>query len=173
MFASYWWLRNSSFISNSAIFDIARVKWSDTGMYRCQANNSVGLSELSTAINLKVMYDLEDIYYVFKGLVNYHISISPDVQLDKLDEIKLNEGTRLFVSCNGHSYPEFSENHVIWTNNNNTFNRPRRDLVIDNVNRNDSGTYKCSVTLKVKPTIGESVDIIGTTTVHVNILCKY
>lgn len=45
--------------------------------------------------------------------------------------------------------------------------------MIDNVNRLDSGTYVCSVALQLSPTIGQTVNVTGSTTVEVDVLCKY
>lgn len=84
------------------------------------------------------------------------------------------EGTRLTVTCTGKSYPAMTDNDVTWTKqNNNTFIRKGRILLVDNINRLDSGTFLCSVVIKLIPTIGQSINVTGRTTVEVDVLCKY
>lgn len=56
---------------------------------------------------------------------------------------------------------------------NNTFNRVGLQLVIDNVNRLDSGTYVCSAVIQLIPTFGQTVNVTGSTTVEVDVVCEY
>lgn len=86
----------------------------------------------------------------------------------------LTEGNKLIISCIGQSYPNITNHDVKWTKHNNeTFNRVGVQLVIDNVNRVDNGTFVCSVLLQLTPSVGQSVNVTGRTTVEVDILCKY
>lgn len=67
-----------------------------------------------------------------------------------------------------------TRNDVKWSKkNNNTFSSRAQQLVISNVNRVDTGTYVCSVVLKLTPSVGQSVNVTGSTTVEVDIICKY
>lgn len=84
------------------------------------------------------------------------------------------EGNQLIISCIGKSYPKITNRDVKWTKqNNNTFSRVGQQLVIDNVNKEDTGKYVCFVVLQLTPSDGQSVNVTGRTTVEVDILCKY
>lgn len=67
-----------------------------------------------------------------------------------------------------------TSNDVKWSKqNNDTFHRKGPQLVIDHVYRSDSGTYVCFVLIQLTPTVGKHVNVTGTTTVEVDVLCKY
>lgn len=83
-------------------------------------------------------------------------------------------GARLTATCSGKSYPAMTDNDVTWTKQNNyTFSIKGRLLLIDNVNRLDSGTFVCSVVINLIPTIGQPINVTERTTVEVDVLCKY
>lgn len=82
--------------------------------------------------------------------------------------------SQLLISCNVRSYPAVTNNDVIWTKQNNaTFQKKGQQLVISNVNRVDSGIFVCSVLITLTPTIGQPVNVTGSTNVEVDVLCKY
>lgn len=84
------------------------------------------------------------------------------------------EGRHLNVTCSGNSYPAMTDNDVSWTkHNNDSFKHNGRYLVIDNVNRINSGTYVCSVIIILTPTFGHPINVTGTTTAEVDVICKY
>lgn len=95
----------------------------------------------------------------------------------KINPIKKNkpiEGQVLNITCSIMSYLVLTDRDVTWTKKNNRgFIHNGRHLVIDNVNRIDSGIYICSVVIQFKPTFGHPVNFTGTTTVEVDVLCKY
>lgn len=66
------------------------------------------------------------------------------------------------------------DNDINWTKQNHReFSQQGRNLVIDNVNRLNSGTYVCTVMIQLIPTIGLPVNVTGITHVKVDVLCKY
>ncbi|CAG2207032.1 unnamed protein product [Mytilus edulis] len=149
----FTWKKDDSMISGTATYTIPIVKRSHAGSYTCSAANSVGVSDPSTALQLEVLYGVKLII----------VSIKEPV-----------EGTRLTVTCNGQSNPAITDNDVTWTKQNNiTFIRKGRLLLVDNVNRLDSGTYVCSVVIELLPSISQPINVTGRTTVEVDVLCKY
>lgn len=96
------------------------------------------------------------------------------VDINPISKKEPEESTTLTISCHVKSYPEVTNNDVTWTKQNNlTFIRKGKQLVIDSVHRPDSGTYVCFVIIQLTPTLGQSVNVSGTTIVEVNVLCKY
>lgn len=83
------------------------------------------------------------------------------------------EGNKLVISCTAESNPQITNGDIKWTKMNNITFQDTGQLVIENVDRGDSGTYICTVTLNLKPTEGTAIDVIGTTSVEVDVLCKY
>lgn len=72
------------------------------------------------------------------------------------------------------SYPLVTGKDVKWSKQKNTtFNGEGMQLVINNLNRLDSGTYVCYVVIQLTPTVGQNVTVTGKTTVEVEVLCKY
>lgn len=96
------------------------------------------------------------------------------MDIQSINKTEPKESHQLIVTCSVTSYPEVSNNDITWTKQNNaTFNRKGQKLVIDSVHRVDKGIYVCVVVLELIPTRGQSVNVTGTTTVEVNVLCKY
>lgn len=99
---------------------------------------------------------------------------SDGVELNSISKNNKTEGNKLKIACNGESYPVMTENNVRWSKqNNNTFWINGSHLEIKHVNRVDSGTYICTVVITLTPTVGHSVKVTGTSTVEVDILCKF
>ncbi|CAC5371766.1 unnamed protein product [Mytilus coruscus] len=147
---SYSWYKDDALISNGDKHSISTVQRSHTGNYACAAANSVSSSNRSSALELNVLYGIE---------------------MNSLATHKYLEGEQLSLSCNGQSNPAIVDNDIIWTKHDNaTFRRQGRQLVIENINRKDSGIYECSVVIKLTPTLGQPLNVKGTTTVEVDIL---
>ncbi|KAL9951090.1 hypothetical protein ACROYT_G043686 [Oculina patagonica] len=118
-----------SFTENKKQFTIINVNRTDSGEYRCVANNSVG-NDTSNVATLDVQYPPE-------------IIVHPEAQANT-------EGVNMTLSCiaDGNPVPTKS-----WTRNGfpmNTlgnsrirFSADKKQLTITNVNRTDSGEYRC------------------------------
>ncbi|VDI02567.1 Hypothetical predicted protein [Mytilus galloprovincialis] len=66
-----------------------------------------------------------------------------------------------------------TSNDVHWSKqNNNTFRRVGFQLAVDNVNRLDRGIYVCSVVIQLTPTVGQPVNVTGSTTVELDVLYR-
>ncbi|VDI53768.1 Hypothetical predicted protein, partial [Mytilus galloprovincialis] len=149
---SYRWYKGNLLMSNMATYTIPTVLRSHTGSYKCDATNSVGTSISSSALQLNVLYG---------------------VDISDIGKTKPLEGKQLTITSSVQSNPVLTQRDVKWfKQNNNTFATIGLQLVIDNVNRLDSGTYVCSVALQLSPTIGLSVTVTGSTTVEVNVLYR-
>ncbi|CAC5383868.1 unnamed protein product [Mytilus coruscus] len=149
---SFIWYKNGSKINgfNGTNYTIPTVHRTNNGRYTCAATNSVGASMSLSTVNLSVLYGIE---------------------IDTITKEKPIEGTRLTVICSGQSYPAMTDGDVTWTKQNNvTFNLKGKRLVIDNTNRLDSGTYVCSVVIKLIPTTGQPISVAGRTTVEVDVI---
>ncbi|XP_078354372.1 roundabout homolog 1-like [Oculina patagonica] len=118
-----------SFTENKKQLTIINVNRTDSGEYRCVANNSVG-NDTSNVATLDVQYPPE-------------IIVHPEAQANT-------EGVNVTLSCiaDGNPVPTKS-----WTRNGfpmNTlgnsrirFSADKKQLTITNVNRTDSGEYRC------------------------------
>ncbi|CAC5394878.1 unnamed protein product [Mytilus coruscus] len=151
---TFRWYKNGNIIDGftDASYTISTVWRTHTGSYTCDATNTVGSSGPSSAVQLDVLYGIE-LY-----------SISKNNQT---------EGKTLTITCSGQSYPLMTSSDVKWfKQNNNTFSSEGLQLVIENVNRLDSGTYVCSVVIQLAPTVGQPVDVTGSTAVEVEVLFK-
>ncbi|CAC5421786.1 SN [Mytilus coruscus] len=150
---SYKWYKDGLDIATVATYTISTVHRSDTGIYTCDATNSVGSSTSSSAVQLNVLYGIE---------------------ISSIMENQPIEGGVLNITCSGQSNPAMRDNDVIWTKQyNNTFGMKGQRLVVRNVNRIDSGIYICSVVIQLNPNFGQPVTVTGTTTAKVDVLCKY
>ncbi|VDI02566.1 Hypothetical predicted protein [Mytilus galloprovincialis] len=150
----YGWYKDDSRINGyiTRIYTIKAVQKTHTGSYTCDATNTVNNSGPSSTVHLDVLY----------GVV---------IQPFKKNEPM--ESTKIVVLCNVTSNPKVTDNDVKWTKNNNvTFRRSGQHLVFDNVHRKDSGMYVCSVLITLSPTIGQKVNVTGTSTVEVNVLYR-
>lgn len=100
--------------------------------------------------------------------------MSDGVEVNTINEKDPNEGTQFVMTCSGQSYPTLTDNDVTWTKYNNiTFRMRGKKLFIVNINILDSGTYICSVVVKLIPTFGQPINVTGRTTIEVDVLCKY
>lgn len=101
--------------------------------------------------------------------------MSDGIELNLINKTKPTEGTGLNITCSGQSNPVFTDEDVKWTkqNDNEDFSQSGRFLYIEHVNRSQSGTYACSVVIRLTPTIDQPVNVTATTTVEVDVLCKY
>ncbi|CAC5421782.1 unnamed protein product [Mytilus coruscus] len=150
--ASYKWYKDGSHISTAANYTISTVNRSDTGNYTCDATNKVGSSNPSSAVEVYVIY----------GII-----------INPIKKNQPSEGQVLNITCSVTSYLVLTDRDATWTKKNNRwFIHNGRHLVIDNVNRIDSGIYICSVVIQFKPTFGHPVNFTGTTTVEVDVLYK-
>ncbi|CAC5365728.1 unnamed protein product [Mytilus coruscus] len=150
---SFRWYKDGSIISTTAIYTIPIVKQSNSGRYTCDATNDVGSSGLSTSLILNVLYG---------------------VTVVSISKQEPSEGNELLITCDAQSNPAYTDNDVSWTKEHNTtFKRSGKHLVINNINRFDNGTFTCIVTLTLTPSIGQAVDVQGTTNVEIDVLCKY
>ncbi|CAC5421796.1 unnamed protein product [Mytilus coruscus] len=149
---SYNWYKDGSHISTAAIYTISTVYRTDTGNYTCDATNKAGSSNPSSAVEVHVLYGI------------------------KINPIKKNqptEGQVLNITCSVKSYLVLTDYDATWTKKNNRgFSLNGRHLVINNVNRIDSGIYICSVVIQFKPTLGHPVNFTGSTTAEVDVLYK-
>lgn len=101
-------------------------------------------------------------------------TLSDGIEITPISENKPAEGNQLNVICKGQSNPELKDDDVTWTKQkNNTFSSKGKQLLIQNVNKVDSGIYICSAVIKITPTDGLPQNLTGRTTVDVDVLCKY
>ncbi|VDI66502.1 Hypothetical predicted protein [Mytilus galloprovincialis] len=150
--SSYNWYKDGSRISTTATYTISNVHRSDTGNYTCDATNRAGRSNLSSAVEVYVIYG---------------------IQMNPIKKTQPKEGQPLNITCRAESYLVLTNSDFTWTRKNtNGFLQEGRNLVIDNVNRTNSGTYICSVMIQFKPTFGPLVNFTGTTTAEVDVLYK-
>ncbi|XP_020621161.1 protein sidekick-1-like [Orbicella faveolata] len=118
-----------SFSADKKQLTITKVKRTDNGNYRCVANNSLG-NATSDAATVDVQYQPE-------------ITLHPENQTKS-------EGDNVTLSCNATGNPQPT---ISWTRNgfpvntsNNSsisFSEDKKLLTITNVNRTDSGEYRC------------------------------
>lgn len=100
--------------------------------------------------------------------------MSDGIEINNITKKEPNEGTQLLITCSGQSYPAMTDNDVTWTKQNDvSFNSKGKELVIDNINRVDSGNYVCSIVIELEPTFGQPINVTGRTTVEVDVFCKY
>lgn len=100
--------------------------------------------------------------------------MSDGIEITPISKNKPAEGSQLNVTCKGQSNPELKDDDVKWTKQkNNTFSSKGKQLLIQNVNKVDSGIYICSAVIKITPTDGLPQNLTGSTTVDVDVLCKY
>ncbi|CAC5365729.1 unnamed protein product [Mytilus coruscus] len=151
---SYRWYKDGLIISTAATYTLSTVQRSNTGNYTCDATNSVDSSDPSSALQLNVLFGIE---------------------LNPIRRKEYQEGKQLSITCTGKSKPAITDYDIEWTKeNNNTFIRTGKQLVINNVNKLDLGTYVCSVVIQLTPTVGQPVNVTGTTSVEVDILyCRF
>ncbi|CAC5394889.1 unnamed protein product [Mytilus coruscus] len=100
-------------------------------------------------------------------------SMKNGVDIDPISKQEPTEFSQLLIFCNAKSYPEVTNNDVIWTKQNNaTFRSKGQQLVISNVKKVDSGFFVCSVVITLTPTLGQPVNVTGSTTVEVDVLYR-
>lgn len=96
------------------------------------------------------------------------------IDIKPISKTQPTEGTFFNITCSGNSNPAMTDDDVSWTKQNNkTFKGNGRQLVFANINRKNGGTYICSVFIQLTPNFGSQVNVTGTTTAEVDVLCKY
>ncbi|XP_078352640.1 hemicentin-1-like isoform X3 [Oculina patagonica] len=118
-----------SFTENKKQFTIINVNRTDSGEYRCVANNSVG-NDTSNVATLDVQY-------------------APKITAQPEDTSQP-EGDNVTLSCNADGSPVPT---ISWTRNRSpintsdnsriSFSEDKKQLTITNVSRTDSGEYRC------------------------------
>ncbi|CAG2217814.1 unnamed protein product [Mytilus edulis] len=102
-----------------------------------------------------------------------YVPVQNGAEIIKIPNQEPHEGTSFSIICSGNSYPALTDTDVTWTKQNDYNNKwPGQTLILDNINRSDSGTYVCSVVIKLAPSVGTAINVTGSTTVEVDVLYR-
>ncbi|XP_076008702.1 cell adhesion molecule CEACAM1-like [Genypterus blacodes] len=155
---SFRWLNSSSYITASegvqityadggSTLTITRVTHNDQGPFVCHVSNAVSDQD-SNAVNFSITF----------GPENVTLAISPVLQ-------RYDEGSDISLSCSALSNPPAQFD---WFVNDNVWSNTGPELRLENIQKNQSGTYRCSAynsktlrTEKSKPAIVTVVGKLG------------
>ena len=115
----------------------------------------------TTLINLMFLYCYYRSYYIDK----------PDLR--SLSQQKVIEGRSLSVSCAVTSAnPSPTSSQFTWKQVGGSLTQNQQILGINNIQRSQDGTYRCTATNTMVPTHGQTITGRGSVKVDVDVLCK-
>ncbi|XP_055954849.1 B-cell receptor CD22 [Patella vulgata] len=154
---SYRWTGPGGYSSTGATLNIPDIKRNQTGVYRCTATNimiptSTNIQQTGTGTSQTTI----DVLY------------GPTVSVSS-ESVAIKESRRLSVSCTADSNPVST---IRWYDPDGRVVSNNKDLVINNINRNQYGIYNCTAITVLQPTNGNQQTITDSETVRVDVRCK-
>ncbi|CAG2217812.1 unnamed protein product [Mytilus edulis] len=144
---TYRWYKDGSSLSTGETYEIQTVRRSHTGSYTCDATNTVGISDISSFVELDILYGVS-------------------LKLSET-EINIKESEKWELSCIGDGNP-LPKLACFYSHNSTTVGEQKDNTTFINVehaNCVDTGIYICSGNNTIGESVSKSADI------HVS--CKY
>ncbi|XP_050391150.2 LOW QUALITY PROTEIN: hemicentin-1 [Patella vulgata] len=151
---SYRWTGPGGYSSTGSTLTIPDIKRNQTGVYRCTATNimiptSPDIQQTGTGTNQTTIY-------VLYGPIVYLSS----------ESVVIEESNSLTVTCTVDSNPVST---IKWYGPDGRVVSNNKDLVINNINRNQSGVYNCTAITVLQPTNGNQLIKTDSKTVQVDV----
>ena len=109
-----------------------------------------------------------------QNVLNNIYRLIDEPELQSLRQQKMIESHALSVTCTVTSAnPSPTSSQFTWQQVGGSLTQNQQILRINNIQRSQAGTYKCTATNTMVPTYGQTVIGTGSVTVDVDVLCKF
>ena len=150
--------------AKSASFVICFVK--------ADMNSDIPSTRIPLEIKIHINF-INIIKFMFR-YCQYHSCYIDEPELRSMRQQKVIEGRSLSVTCAVTSAnPRPTSSQFTWQQVGGSLTQNQQILRINNIQRSQAGTYRCSATNTMVPTHGQTVIGKGSVTVDLNVLCKW